>query len=85
MLLKKIAIGLSVSWLATSAYSGTYVYISNIEDADVTAYELTTETSPHLNSIGRFPAGKFVMPMATSPDGKNLYASVRSKPLSIYM
>jgi 6-phosphogluconolactonase len=85
MLLKKIAIGLSVSWLATSAYSGTYVYISNIEDADITAYELTTETSPHLNFIGRFPAGKFVMPMATSPDGKNLYASVRSKPLSLYM
>jgi len=82
---KKIAIGLSAGLLATSAYSGTYVYISNIEDADITAYELTTEASPHLNSIGRFPAGKFVMPMATSPDGKNLYASVRSKPFSLYM
>ena len=71
--------------MASTAYCGTYVYISNIEDADIAAYELTTGPSPHLNSIGRFPAGKFAMPMAVTPDGKNLYASVRSKPFSLYM
>ena len=48
MLLKKIAIGLSVSWLATSAYSGTYVYISNIEVADITAYEYLLVGPPGL-------------------------------------
>ena len=71
--------------VTTSAYCGTYVYISNIDDADISAYELTTGSNPHLSSVGRFPAGKFVMPMAVTPDGKNLYASVRSKPFSLYM
>ena len=71
--------------VATSAYCGTYVYISNTDDADISAYELIGEPSPHLNSVGRFPAGKFVMPMAVTPDGKNLFASVRSKPFALYM
>jgi 6-phosphogluconolactonase len=76
--------GLSFA-IASSAYCGTYVYVSNIEDADITAYELFDGSNPHLTSIGRFPAGKFVMPMAVTPDNKNLYASVRSKPFSLYM
>lgn len=76
------ALGFAIS---TSAYCGTYVYISNIEDADITAYELSAGSNPHLTSIGRFPAGKFAMPMAVTPDNKNLYASVRSKPFSLYM
>jgi len=82
---KKITITLFSALFATSAYSGTYVYISNIEDADISAYELATGPNPHLNPIGRFPAGKFVMPMAVTPDNKNLYASVRSKPFSLSM
>ena len=81
----KLAFAISGMTIASTAYCGTYVYISNIEDADIAAYELTTAPSPHLNSIGRFPAGKFAMPMAVTPDGKNLYASVRSKPFSLYM
>ena len=81
----KLAFAISGMTIASTAYCGTYVYISNIEDADIAAYELTTAPSPHLNSIGRFPAGKFSMPMAVTPDGKNLYASVRSKPFSLYM
>ena len=79
-----LAMAATVLGMATSAYSGTYVYISNIDDADITGYELTAGPAPHLTSVGRFPAGKFVMPMAVSPDGKNLYASVRSKPFSLY-
>ncbi len=76
------ALGFAIS---TGAYCSTYVYISNIEDADITAYELSAGSNPHLTSIGRFPAGKFAMPMAVTPDNKNLYASVRSKPFSLYM
>jgi len=82
---KKIALTLFAGLFVTSAFSGTFVYISNIEDADIAAYELAKGATPHLNSIGRFPAGKFVMPMAVTPDNKNLYASVRSKPFSLYM
>jgi len=82
---RNLAMAVTGLGVATSAYCGTYVYISNIDDADITAYELTTGATPHLTSVGRFPASKFVMPMAVSPDGKNLYASVRSKPFSLYM
>lgn len=82
--LKQFALGITGIALTTSAYCGTYVYISNIDDADITAYELVTGPNPRLSPIGRYPAGKFVMPMATAPDGKTLYASVRSKPFSVY-
>ena len=85
VIFKNLALATSTLAMVTSAYCGTYVYISNIEDADISAYELLTGPSPHLNPVGRFPAGKFVMPMAVTPDGKNLYASVRSKPFSLYM
>ena len=82
---RNLALATTSLVVTTSAYCATYVYISNIEDADITAYELTAGVSPHLTSVGRFPAGKFVMPMAVTPDNKNLYASVRSKPFSLYM
>lgn len=82
---RKLTLAIFGFAISTSAYCGTYVYISNIEDADITAYELSAGPTPHLTSVGRFPAGKFVMPMAVTPDNKNLYASVRSKPFSLYM
>jgi 6-phosphogluconolactonase len=85
LIFKNLMLATASLVVTTNAYCGTYVYISNIEDADISAYELSTGPNPHLNSVGRFPAGKFVMPMAVTPDGKNLYASVRSKPYSLYM
>jgi len=85
LIFKNLMLATASLVVTTNAYCGTYVYISNIEDADISAYELSTGPNPHLNSVGRFPAGKFVMPIAVTPDGKNLYASVRSKPYSLYM
>lgn len=81
---RQLIVGSTALALTTSAYCGTYAYISNIEDADISAYELKSGPNPQLVPVGRYPAGKFVMPMAVSPDGKTLYASVRSKPFSLY-
>ncbi len=82
---RKLVLATSSIAISTTAYCGTYAYISNIDDADISGYELTAGVSPHLTSIGRFPAGKFVMPMVAAPDSKTLYASVRSIPYSLYM
>ncbi len=70
--------------LATSALAATYVYVSNQTDADIAAYVLDAAASPQLKPIQRVPAGKMVMPMAASRDGKYLYAAVRMAPFSLY-
>ncbi len=81
---KKLAIAAFCTTITSTAYCGTYAYISNAEDGDVSTYELTAGVNPHLNLLSRSPAGKLVMPMAASPDGKMLYAAVRTKPFSVY-
>ncbi len=68
---------------AQAATAGTFVYVSNIDSGDIRAYRLQTEPKAHLESLGAWPAGKVVMPMAVSPDLKHLYASVRSQPFAI--
>ena len=84
-MIKRMVVAATCSLIATSAYCGTYVYISNIDDADISAYELTAGSNPHLTPLSRYPAGKFVMPMVVAPDGRTLYASVRSVPYSLYI
>lgn len=69
---------------AASVSAGTYVYVSNQHDADISAYELVMADAPYLKPIHNAGAAKLVMPMAASPDGKFLYAAARAKPFALY-
>lgn len=69
---------------STSAYcAGTFVYVSNQDDADISTYTLQTEGGGRLIPGERVPAGKLVMPLASTSDARFLYASVRTKPYSV--
>ena len=68
--------------LALPAMAETFVYVSNAEDGDIGVYSLKSDGT--LAAQGRVPAGKPVMPLATSPDKKYLYATVRSKPFTAH-
>jgi len=65
------------------ASAGTFVYVSNAEDADISVYTLQPDGA--LTQGARVPAAKVVMPMAVSPDRRFLYAGVRSKPYSVHV
>jgi 6-phosphogluconolactonase len=72
-----------ISGFAAVAQAGTFVYVSNQDDSDISVYSMAPETG--LLSPGpRAPAAKLVMPMASSPDGRFLYAAIRTKPYSIF-
>ena len=60
--------------------SGTYVYVSNADDGDISVYSLLADGS--LRTLARAAAAKAVMPLAVSPDRRFLYAAIRSKPFS---
>jgi len=60
----------------------TFVYVSNAEDGDIGMYSLKSDGT--LVAQGRAAAGKPVMPLATSPDKKYLYATIRSKPFTAH-
>jgi 6-phosphogluconolactonase len=64
------------------ALAGTFVYVSNQEDGDISVYTMAPD-SGMLTAGKRAPAGKLVMPMASSPDGKHLYATIRTQPFSV--
>jgi 6-phosphogluconolactonase len=76
----KLAFALLAS--STASMAATFVYVSNADDGDIGVYTLQPDGS--LQAAGRVPAGKPVMPLATSPDKKYLYASVRSKPFTAH-
>lgn len=65
------------------AHSGTYVYVSNADDADVSAYALDRKTG-EMTPVERVPAAKLVMPMAASQSGHHLYAVARTRPFSVF-
>jgi len=62
----------------TSAMAATFVYVSNAEDGDISAYRMLD--SGELQPGARTRAASVVMPMAVSPDRRFLYAASRSKP-----
>jgi len=81
---KGIAVTAFVSVVGgTPALAGTFVYVSNAEDGDISVYSLQPDGA--LTQGGRAPAAKIVMPMAVSPDRRFLYAGVRSKPFSVHV
>lgn len=64
------------------ALAGTYVYVSNADDGNISSYAMN-ESDGALSLLARTDAAKLVMPMAVSPDHRHLYAVVRSKPYGI--
>ncbi|OAI51993.1 hypothetical protein AYO46_01070 [Betaproteobacteria bacterium SCGC AG-212-J23] len=62
--------------------AGTFVYVSNADDGDISTYTLQPDGS--LKPGERVKAEKVVMPMSVSPDRKYLVAAVRSKPFSAF-
>jgi 6-phosphogluconolactonase len=67
----------------TSAMAATFVYVSNAEDGDISAYRMLD--SGELQPGARTRAASVVMPMAVSPDRRFLYAASRSKPYRVHV
>lgn len=63
-------------------WASTFVYVSNADSGTVSRYQLN-QHSGALKWLGDTPAGKKIMPLAASPDGKHLYGALRSPPYSI--
>jgi 6-phosphogluconolactonase len=59
-----------------------FVYVSNADDGDIGLYALRDDGS--LAPGPRFTAGKGVMPMSVSPDGRFLVAAVRGQTASAH-
>jgi 6-phosphogluconolactonase len=77
---KAFAVSVALAFAGTAA-AGTYIYVSNAEDGDIGVY--TLQSDGELKPGARAKAGNLVMPMATSPDKRFLYAAVRSKPFAV--
>jgi 6-phosphogluconolactonase len=77
------AIAASILGFAAVAQAGTFVYVSNQDDSDISVYSMAPDTGL-LTAGPRAPAGKLVMPIAASPDGAFLYASIRTRPYAIF-
>jgi 6-phosphogluconolactonase len=69
--------------LARGALPATFVYVSNAEDGDISAYRLLD--SGELQPGARTKVANMVMPMAVSPDRRFLYAASRSKPYAVHV
>ncbi|MGQ0727551.1 lactonase family protein [Acidovorax sp.] len=79
--LKPLALAISAS-IGLAAQAGTFAYVSNAEDGTISSYRIDG-ASGALQPLATTPAGKLVMPLALSPNGRHLYASVRSQPYSV--
>lgn len=65
-----------------AVHAETFVYVSNAADGTISGYQLDSLAGA-LRPVGTFAAGPAVMPLAQSPNGKYLYAAIRSKPYSV--
>lgn len=85
--MNQLAKGIVVSAMASiigalPAMAGTFVYVSNAADGDISTYRL--ESTGELTPGPRAKAAPVVMPMAVSPDKRFLYAAARSKPYTVF-
>ncbi|MEJ8794896.1 beta-propeller fold lactonase family protein [Trinickia caryophylli] len=69
-------------WSMPAHASRTYVYVSNADSQDISAYELD-EASGSLAPIQTLPLGGTAMPIARSPNRPHLYVALRSKPYRV--
>ncbi|PPK45350.1 6-phosphogluconolactonase [Trinickia symbiotica] len=73
-------VGLAASTLFSAAHaSRTYVYVSNADSQDISAYSLD-DASGALSPIQTLNVGGTAMPLALSPNHHRLYVGLRSKP-----
>lgn len=77
LIIPMLSLGINQSYA-----EGTFVYVANGEDGDITVMKLDPETGD-MQLVDRVPAGQNVKHMALSPDHKFLYASIRSEPFSV--
>src|SRR5690349_18954320 len=82
MIRLKTALALLPLLCSAPLWATTFVYVSNAESGTVSRYQLS-EANGSLQWRGDTPAGKKIMPLAASPDGKRLYGALRSPPYSI--
>jgi len=66
----------------TAAPGGTFVYVSNAADGNISTYRMQPDGA--LQPGARVKAGNAVGSMAVSPDRRFLYAAVRSKPFVVH-
>jgi 6-phosphogluconolactonase len=81
-LMQAAGFAVAAAGAVAAAHAQTFVYVSAAEDGVINSYRLDQSTGA-LSVLGTTPAGKLVMPMATSPDKRHLYAVVRSLPLRV--
>src|SRR5262245_57588272 len=67
----------------TPALAGTFVYVSNAEDGDISTF--TLKPDGELQAGDRVKAASVVMPMAVSPDRRFLSAASRYKPVPVHL
>lgn len=60
----------------------TMVYVANADSHDISVFALDGANGD-LHEVERFAVGGTVMPLAASPDGRFLHASIRSEPYRI--
>ncbi len=82
MIRLKTALALLPLLCSAPLWATTFVYVSNAESGTVSRYQLS-EANGSLQWRGDTPAGKKIMPLAASPDGKRRYGALRSPPYSI--
>lgn len=79
----RTAFGACLAAMSAVSQAGTYVYVSNAEDGDISAYTLDS-LSGALVPGASVPAAKMAMPMAVFAPQRVLYAAARSKPYRLF-
>ncbi|WP_416409204.1 beta-propeller fold lactonase family protein [Agrobacterium rosae] len=84
MLIAAACLTFSGAMFTTTSTSSakTMVYVSAATDGQINTYSMNEETGA-LTPDANVKAGASVMPMTVSPDGKHLYAVVRSQPYRV--
>ncbi|WP_367395578.1 lactonase family protein [Pantoea sp. Ep11b] len=78
----KPALALLPLLCSSPLWATTFVYVSNAESGTVSRYQLS-EKDGGLKWQGDTPAGKKIMPLAASPNGRWLYGALRTPPYAI--
>ena len=65
-----------------AAQAGTFAYVSNAQDGTISSYRIDRAQGT-LQPLATTPAGPLVMPLAQSPDGRHLYASLYTPPYAV--
>jgi 6-phosphogluconolactonase len=78
----RLAASLALAAAVAGSHAATYVYVANAESQEISVLQLD-RASGALSAIETVPVGGMVMPMAVSPDKRELYAALRSQPFRV--